>query len=169
MSRALPISFYLLLFFGLIIANILVYRAIFAPRVLQVSILEVGKGDAILIRTPNNKTLLVDAGPDASILRALGTALPEWQREIDAIALTGSKTAETGGLPEVINKYHVQTILHFGTDISYGTSLVLDGAHIDIVAPATLIIDYGATSISISSSTPADTFISDGKTVTKIK
>ncbi len=167
MASALSKSFYAVLFFILIAANICIYQTVFAPRMLTIAILDVGKGDAVLIRTPNNKTLLVDAGPDASILRALGTALPEWQRNIDVIALTGTKSNSVGGLPEVLQKYHVQTVLHFGADIPYGTSFALDSTHIKIIAPDRLDISYGATSLSISSSTPAGTFISDGKAMIK--
>jgi len=169
MPRLLPKRFYVILFFILIAANICIYQTLFAPHVLEVTILEVGKGDAILIRTPSKKTLLIDAGPDASTLRALGTVLPEWQKNIDAVALTSSKTSSIGGLPEVLTKYHVPTVLHFGTDIPYGTSLAFDSTHITIIAPATVIINYGSTSLSISSSTPAGTFISDGKEFIKMK
>jgi competence protein ComEC len=163
MPRALSKSFYVILLFILITANICLYQEIFAPRVLKVMVLEIGKGDAILIRTSNKKTLLIDTGPDAGILRALGTSLPEWQKTINAIALTSSKTSSVGGLSEVLQKYRVQTILHFGTDIPYGTSFALDSTRITIIAPDTVTISYGSTSLSISSTTPAGTFISDGK------
>ena len=53
------------------------------------------------------KTILVDTGPDAGILRALGLALPMWQRSIDAVILTGTKTSFVGGLPEVQDRYRV--------------------------------------------------------------
>ncbi len=55
----------------LIAANIFVYRAVVAPHILKVSVLEVGPpaggGNAILIQSQNGKTFLVDTGPDASI------------------------------------------------------------------------------------------------------
>jgi hypothetical protein len=169
MPRTLPKSFYAIMLCVLIVANICIYQTIFAPRVLEVSVLEVGKGDAVLVQTPNKKILLVDAGPDASILRALGTALPEWQKNIDVVALTNTKSNSIGGLSEVMNKYHVGTLLHFGADIPYGTSLTLDSARITIVAPDRLDISYDSTSLSISSTTPVGTFISDGKILTKVK
>ena len=163
-------NFYIILFLILLAANFLIYKTIFAPATLQISILEVGKGDSFLIRTPNKKTLLVDAGPDASILRALGTALPEWQRNIDIVILTNSKTSSTGGLPEVTSHYRIPTPINFGTNtVPYGARLVLDTVSIKIISPATLSISYGSTSLNISSSTPAGTFISDGKVITKTK
>jgi hypothetical protein len=59
----------------LIAANISIYRVIFAPRALEVSGLNAGKRNATLVRTPNKTTILVNAGPDASILRVLGAGV----------------------------------------------------------------------------------------------
>jgi glyoxylase-like metal-dependent hydrolase (beta-lactamase superfamily II) len=161
---------YLILFFILLVANFLVYQAILAPQVLKVTVLEVGKGDATLVRTPSGKTLLIDTGSDASILRALGTALPEWERHIDAIALTSEKAGATGGLPDVMSHYRVPTPIRFGTaTVPYGTRLTLDDVYVDILAPDILNISYVATSLNISSTTPKGVYVSDGKIMTKIK
>lgn len=163
-------SFYIILFFVLIIGNIFVYQTIFTPRVLEVSVLEVGKGDAILVRTPNGKTLLVDTGPDASILRALGTALPEWQRNIDAVVLTSEKSDAIKGLPDVTSRYAIPTPIRFGTSATpYGTRLTLGDVQITILYAGTLSVSYGAASLNISSTTPKGVYISDGIGITKIK
>ena len=163
-------NFYLILFFIFAAGNIYIYQTIFESRVLEVSILEVGRGDAILVRTPNDKTILVDAGPNASILRALGTALPEWQRRIDIIALTSEKVAAVGGLTDVMNRYHVTTQTHFGTaDIPYGTRFTLDTVSVDILYAGMLNISYDSASFAISSTTPKGMYISDGKIVAQIK
>ncbi len=154
----------------LMAANISVYRAILAPRVLTIAVLEAGKGNAVLVHTPNGKTILIDTGPDASILRALGGALPPWQRRIDAVILTGTKNSLVGGLPEVESRYRVSTIMRAGvTAVPYGASLIFDGSRIEIIAPAMLFISYGATSLAVSSSTPAGVYISDGQTIMKTK
>ncbi len=69
--------------------------------VLTVNILDVGKGNAILVHTPSNKTILIDTGADASILRALGENLPMWQRNIDVVILTSSAARAPGGRAKV--------------------------------------------------------------------
>jgi len=166
MPRALPTSFYFysILFGILVVANVSVYRTVFAPRVLMVTVLEVGKGDATLIRTPNGKTVLIDTGPDASILRALGTALPPWQRSLNAVVLTSTKKSAIGGLPDVTNRYRIPTPVYFGTKTTpYGTRLALGDFYIEIISPGTFNISYGVTSLVISSSTPNGVYISDEK------
>ncbi len=107
MLRGLPKRLYFIVCFVLLIANIQIYRTIFAPRVLEMQTLDVGKGDATLVRMQNGATILIDTGPDASILRALGSALPPWQRKIDIVILTGTKKSVIGGLPDVLNRYTV--------------------------------------------------------------
>ena len=154
----------------LLAANICVYQALFAPQILQISVFDVGKGNSVLVQTPNKKTILIDAGPDASILRSIGTSLPEWQKNIDVVALTSAKTNFTGGLPEVLNKYHAPAPISFGTsDSPYGSHISLDAVSIKIIAPATLTISFGNTSLSISSSTPKGVYTSNGKTIIKPK
>ena len=130
MSRALPISFYLLVCLGLLIGNIKIYQELFAPRILEVSALDVGKGDAVLVRTPNQQILLIDTGPDASILRALGATLPPWQRTIDAIIITSTKKSSVGGLNDVLSRYKVsqQLTISESRRLTFG-----DGSYIDIV------------------------------------
>ena len=150
----------------LVMANVVIYQAVFAPHTLEVSVLEAGKSDAVLIQSPGGKTILIDAGSDASILRALGSTLPMWRRSIDAVILTGTKSSLVGGLPEVENQYRVSTHMYIGDAVTpYGTSLTLGGLRIEIISPGTIFISYGATSLTVSSSTPTGTYISDGNVI----
>ncbi|OGG65036.1 hypothetical protein A3C94_02205 [Candidatus Kaiserbacteria bacterium RIFCSPHIGHO2_02_FULL_55_17] len=170
MLHELPKSFYVVLLLILIAANVSLYRTVLAPRALEISVLDVGeKGSAALMRAPNGKTILIDTGPDASILRALGAALPPWQRRIDTIILTGAKTSFVGGLPEVKGRYRVSKLIYIGdSSIPYGTRLTLASAvSLDIISPGTFTISYGVTSFKISSSTPKDVYFSNGITFTK--
>lgn len=164
--RALPTSFYFLLLCGLIAANMSIYRTIFTPRALEVAVLEVGKGEATLVRASNGKTLLIDTGPDASILRALGSVLPMWQRSIDAIILTSAKASVVGGLPEVESRYQVPALVRIGDAAApYGASFTFENSRIKIIAPSTFVISYGATTLAISSTTLKGLYISNGQTI----
>lgn len=171
--RPLPLTFYLLLAIGLIVANTFIYKAVFAPPLLRVSIFEVGKGHATLLRTSRGETILIDTGSDASILRSLGTALPFWQRDIDAAILTSATANSTGGLSDIRHRYTIKNSVSFGstpltaggmqTSPPYGTKFTFGpDTSILIIAPYTFNISYGATSLSISSSTPPGVYISDG-------
>lgn len=151
-SNVLPRSIYLVLFVMLIAGNISVYRAIFAPQTFKASVLEVGKkGSAILVRSSDGAIILIDTGPDASILRALGKELPPWQRRIDAILLTSEKSAAVGGLPDVLNNYRVtqQISLTHNQRLTFGTDTYID--------------------IEIRKNAPAGVFVSDGASVRSIR
>src|SRR3989344_4585798 len=106
-----PTWLYFLVCVGLLIGNVNVYQEIFAEPVLTVSVLPVEKGTPVLIQGPSGKTVLVDTGTDASILRALGSALPMWRRRLDAVVLTSSAKSASGALPDVQNRYRVSTLI----------------------------------------------------------
>jgi competence protein ComEC len=159
---------YLLLFLVLLLGNILVLRTLLAPATLEVSVFDVGKGNAILVRSPDKKTLLIDVGSDASILRAIGAALPFWQRRIDALILTSDKAAQIGGLSDVTDRYRTPVPLTIGTaETPYGSRLSFGSIRLTIISAGVLTISYGDTSLSVSSTTPEGVYISDGETLTK--
>ncbi len=87
--------------------NILVYSAVFSPNTLMVAVLDVGQGDAILVRGPTGVTMLVDSGPDRGVLRELGAVLPFGDRTIDAVIATHTDKDHIGGLPDVFQTYEV--------------------------------------------------------------
>lgn len=68
---------------------------------------DVGQGDGIYIRTPKGKDILVDTGPDKSILNCLSGNMPFWDREIDIIFLTHSELDHSGGLNYILKRYSV--------------------------------------------------------------
>lgn len=106
-SRA---SGYLLVLLALVFADVLVYGQLLEPMPASLRVLRPGNSTIVLVRD-RNKTVLVDAGADASILRTLGTALPEWQRHIDAVVLTSASQEDEGGLPDVLSRYRVDTLI----------------------------------------------------------
>ena len=84
------------------------------PQKLEVYFLDVGQGDAILIKTPFGQNVLIDGGPDSAILKRLGENLPWWERTIDLMILTHPHDDHVMGLNEVIKRYDIQKIVHTG-------------------------------------------------------
>jgi competence protein ComEC len=79
---------------------------------LHVVMLDVGQGDSILVLTPNGRRLLVDGGPQASVLLdRLGRRFAPWDRRLDLIVLTHPDADHVGGLPAVIERYRVAAVL----------------------------------------------------------
>ncbi len=78
----------------------------------HVTFLDVGQGDAILIRSPGGRTVLVDGGPDPTVLLArLGRALPFWERRIDLVVATHADGDHLAGLLPVLDHYSVGAAL----------------------------------------------------------
>jgi competence protein ComEC len=79
---------------------------------LHVTFLDVGQGDAILIQTPDGKHLLVDGGPDPTLLpAALGRRLYPWQRSLDLVALTHPDEDHLAGLVPVAQGYRLGLVV----------------------------------------------------------
>lgn len=76
--------------------------------------LDVGQGDAILIKTPYKQNILIDGGPDKSVVRAIDRHLPFWRRRIDLLVLTHPDTDHVTGLVEVLHRYPVARVMGTG-------------------------------------------------------
>lgn len=74
---------------------------------------DVGQGDAILIRTPKNKNILIDAGPEDKVLSCLSNHIPFWERKISLALLTHPHNDHFAGFIEVLKRYRVGI---FGTE-----------------------------------------------------
>jgi beta-lactamase superfamily II metal-dependent hydrolase len=94
---------------GLVAANAFLAYSLTSARTgrLTVSFLDVGKGDAIFIEGPTGVRVLIDGGPDASILRALGAELNPFERRLHAVIETHPGAESIGGLVDVFEKYQV--------------------------------------------------------------
>ncbi|MBT3834803.1 MBL fold metallo-hydrolase [Candidatus Peribacteria bacterium] len=81
---------------------------------MHVVMMDVGQGESILIRTPSDQTILVDGGPDYSILERLGEELSFFKRDIDLVILTHPDSDHSTGLSRVLDRYTVKNILMTG-------------------------------------------------------
>lgn len=82
---------------------------------LEVDFLDVEQGDSILIKTSYGQNILIDGGPDNSVIRKLSEELPWWDRQIDLMILTHPHSDHIAGLIDVIKRYKVNKILYTGT------------------------------------------------------
>lgn len=74
----------------------------------SIEFLDVGQGDSILIRSPEGKTALIDAGPSnraASLIKARGI------RSIDLAVVTHHHADHYGGMAEVVRDFHPRYFL----------------------------------------------------------
>ena len=74
---------------------------------LHVVVCDVGQGDAIFITTPASTQILIDGGPDRSVLNCLDKNMPFWDRSIDAIILSHPHADHLMGLIDVLDRYDI--------------------------------------------------------------
>lgn len=84
--------------------------------VLTVAFLDVGQGDATFIETPGGVQVLIDGGPNGSVLRELGEVQDFSDRDIDIVLVTHPDKDHIAGLIDVFDRYRI---------ISFGGSSVL--------------------------------------------
>ena len=109
---------YVLIFAGFLLAlNFFCWKEVFVlaqPRDLKVDFLYVGQGDSFFIETPANQKILIDGGPDSSVLGKLAGEMPFWDRELDLVILTHPDSDHVTGLIDVLQRYKVDNILWTG-------------------------------------------------------
>lgn len=71
---------------------------------------QVGQGDALLIQH-RSQQILVDGGPDNSVLSCLGKAMPFWDRKIELVVLTHPEADHMTGVIEVVKRYQVVKLM----------------------------------------------------------
>jgi len=134
---------------------------------LHVSFLDVGEGDAVLIRTPSRQNILVDGGPSPqAITLALGKKLPFWDRTIDLVVLTHPHSDHIAGLIEVLNRYKVKQVLYPALDddsplVNEWLSLIQQKNIKYTIARAGQRIDLGSEEVVIAVLNPQSPLLSD--------
>jgi len=101
----------------LFITAIIVWIFVFAQEnkgLLEIVFFDVGQGDAEFIETPSKQQILIDGGPDMSVLEKLGKAMPFYDRYIDLVILTHPERDHMNGLIEVIKRYNIGAIITSG-------------------------------------------------------
>lgn len=89
------------------------YAAIREDRqgALSVTFLDVGQGDSIFIDTPSGRQVIIDGGPDTSVLRELSHVMPWYDRSIDVLVATHPDADHISGLIDVLARYKIGLIV----------------------------------------------------------
>jgi len=112
----------------LTLSTCLVWVAVFQvpARRLEVFVFDVGEGDAIFIRTPENRKILIDGGPDETVLSRLGEVLPFWERTLDLVVVSHFDADHITGLLSVLKTYEVSHVLVADQPCTKGTCRELE-------------------------------------------
>jgi competence protein ComEC len=76
----------------------------------KIAYLDIGQGDAILMTTPHNHHILIDGGPDTSILSRLGEELKFNEHTIDLAIVSHNHSDHIGGLNAAMERYDVKKL-----------------------------------------------------------
>lgn len=101
---------------GLAAASVLLLPVLPGSDTLEVHLIDVGQGDALAVRFPSNRWILVDAGPrsdvfDAGSRRVVPYLRRRGVRRIEALVLTHPHLDHIGGAPAVLRDVSVVGVL----------------------------------------------------------
>lgn len=102
------------LIFGFILLVIFIYSFLnyLQPNTkLEIDFLDVGQGDATLVKIPGGQKILIDAGPDNLVLRRLSEKLKFFERTIDLVIISHYHDDHILGLIEILKRYRVKKII----------------------------------------------------------
>ncbi len=126
-------KYYPIFFIVILIAvNIFIWNVVLRDektKELTVAFLDVGAGDSIYIEAPNGNKMLIDGGPDRSVVRELSEIIPFYERTIDVVLATHPDKDHIGGLIDVLKNYDTKIILTTGatstteTDKAFGKAI----------------------------------------------
>jgi competence protein ComEC len=112
----------------MLLALLLVWRAAAAvpDDRLHITFLDVGSADAVLIKTPTGKHVLINGGPSVTTLSdELGRRLPAFNRRLDWLIIAGTEEDDVAALPRVIDRYPPDAVLWSGnTQASFSSGVL---------------------------------------------
>lgn len=98
--------------------------------------LDVGQGDSIFIKTPDNHQILIDGGPGNTVIERLGEVMPYFDKSLDLVVLTHPHADHVDGLVEVLKRYKVENVLITGVADDYAGYTEFLGEIMDMKIPA---------------------------------
>lgn len=182
----------------LILLNISIWSSLFQTgnNKFEITFIDVGQGDAILIKTPNNYYGIIDGGPSNNLVSKVEDLLPENKNYIDFILITHPDKDHIKGFEELIKNYNIGTVFinkynkHSSTlkaieqmiqekriqnySLNESTDFLVDGVYFDIIWPSQDMsvydfYDFNETSISAHISYRGFDFITMGDLSSKFE
>jgi len=101
----------------LFLLNIFAWQEVFdlsGENNLKVYFLDIGQGDAVFIETPEHHQILIDGGPDSTVIEKLKDIMPPQDKTIDLVILTHPEKDHMQGLIDVLQRYKIDNILWTG-------------------------------------------------------
>lgn len=116
--------------------------------ILTFSVLDIGQGDALWIESPTGVQVLVDGGPDNTLMREISKVMPWYDRHIDMLVVTNPDRDHYEGFIPLIDKYSTDVVLEPGTFNKNEAYAVLENKIIKKKIPKVLarrgqVIDIG--------------------------
>ncbi len=150
MERWVPLSLAIATLVVVLMA-VLLWRAVFSlpDGRLHLTFLDVGSADAVLIRTPSGRWVLINGGPSANTLsEALGRRFSPFERRLDWLIVASTQQDQLAGLPWVLERYPPQAVLWAGLPQASAASQTLDRWLTDQRIPVTFaeagqVLDLG--------------------------
>ena len=110
-------SFSILFVFSLLLGlNILAWKEVINKDQVKVTFFSIGQGDGALIQTGQGHEIVIDGGPDNTMVEKLGKELAPWDTTIDLVILSHPAADHVTGLLKVLDEYHVQNVLWSGIE-----------------------------------------------------
>jgi len=117
----------------------LFYRTSGSSQELEIIFFDVGQGDSIFIQTPTNQQILIDGGPDTSVVSKIGEQLEFYDHHLDLVVLTHPHTDHIMGLIEVLKRYEVDYVMYNDLEVDYDYyqewESIIDEKNIQILDP----------------------------------
>lgn len=105
----------ILVTFLLVLAGVNFFAYLELPdKKLHFYFLDVGQGDSILLKTPENHQILIDGGPGKFLLSQLNEVMPFFDKSIDLVILTHPHKDHVEGLIHVLQRFEVKNVLLTG-------------------------------------------------------
>lgn len=82
---------------------------------LLVAFLNVGQGEAIYVRSPTGREIMIDGGPDRAVLAELAQERPFWDRSIDALIVSNPDKDHMAGFIDILERFEVAAVIEPGT------------------------------------------------------